>query len=288
MSRTVLVSFIGKGQRAQEGQPRSHTGYRITRYDFTSLGGALYESALFGLALLKHLRSLSEVQFYYGALDMTAQAKTPVLRIDFISDLVHATEAVATCQETGDYEPLAEFALQGRNEALRQIRRLIFEQRTNRPFGGTLNQAQQSTRQTQQLGNADPLRKSLIEFLDEEELSVVGEQKDRRAQLVAQADRAIQHRNYIVATALLLEAILSVARELSGKTEGNAKTLIDDLSRKLSAGDIKILHVFREVRNAIIHGETPGNSKAKAVFESDKDIQQLYQKVRDIYDRLTH
>jgi len=255
MARTVLVSFLGKGIRATEEQPRSHLGYRTARYDFTHLGGSVEESAMFGLALLRHLRTqnqkpnvwlvlgspqsswdalieavdiealdsqqmetlnallqqveeavkreeahpsskgggsltetllqewartltmhlyptqvrcsligwsynraeqellwkilneqtkeqdrlildithgfrhqpmltafvvmllnrlkrLSAVEFYYGALDMTPKAPshttqnapTPVLKIDFVNDLIQATEALATYQETGDYE----------------------------------------------------------------------------------------------------------------------------------------------------------------------------------------
>jgi hypothetical protein len=41
MARTVLVSFLGKGIRATEEQPRSHLGYRTARYDFTHLGGSV-------------------------------------------------------------------------------------------------------------------------------------------------------------------------------------------------------------------------------------------------------
>jgi hypothetical protein len=60
MARTVLVSFLGKGIRATEEQPRSHLGYRTARYDFTHLGGSFEESAMFGLALLRHLRAQNQ------------------------------------------------------------------------------------------------------------------------------------------------------------------------------------------------------------------------------------
>jgi cell division protein DivIC len=60
MARTVLVSFLGKGIRATEEQPRSHLGYRTAQYDFTHLGGSVEESAMFGLALLRHLRTQNQ------------------------------------------------------------------------------------------------------------------------------------------------------------------------------------------------------------------------------------
>jgi hypothetical protein len=60
MARTVLVSFLGKGKRATEEQPRSHLGYRTARYDFNHLGGSDEESAMFGLALLRHLRAQNQ------------------------------------------------------------------------------------------------------------------------------------------------------------------------------------------------------------------------------------
>ncbi|CUU08147.1 CRISPR-associated protein, TM1812 family [Armatimonadetes bacterium GBS] len=427
MSRTVLVSFIGKGQRANENQPRSHTGYRTTWYDFTPLGGEPCESALFGLALLKYLhsqgqhperwivlgspqsnwdalleaidsnkwheieslyqqvekavreeekqpsrhgsgfvtaellaewakalseylpstrvmchligwsydeaeqqrlweilysetqqgdhlildithgfrhqpaltafmvmllnrlRNLSGVQFYYGARDMTTQGKTPVLKIDFISDLVHATEAVATYQETGDYEPLAEFALQ--QEALEQTRRLIFEQRVNKPH---FNALQPAASAIQRLQEVDPLRRSLIPLV-QRELEVLRQQRDLHARLAIQADKAIKHRNYMVAVPLLWEAILSLACFLteSGEPENyqareNAEqSLIEQPNQYLTDEERSVLRSFREVRNAIVHGTRRSErTLVKSALEDDNGMRSLYDQARDIYERL--
>ncbi len=427
MRRTVLVSFIGKGQRAREGQSSSHTGYRTTQYDFTPFGGQRCESALFGLALLEHLRSqdqlpdcwivlgspqsnwgalleaidpkkwdeieslyrqvekavqeeekqpsqhgrgsltaellakwaealsehlsptrircyligwsydeaeqqrlweilysevqqkdrlildithgfrhqpaltafmvmllqrlrhLSEVQFYYGALEMRQQETTPVLKIDFIGDLARATEAVATYQETGDYEPLAEFALTG--EAFKQTHRLIFEQRVNKPH---LSALQPAASALQNLQEVDPLRHSLIPLI-QQELESLRQQRDLHARLATQANNAIKHKNYMVAVPLLWEAILSLACSLtqSGPPEDyqgreNAeRLLIEQSNQYLSDEERGVLRSFREVRNAIVHGTRRSERlQVKAALEDDERMQKLYDQARDIYERL--
>lgn len=427
MRRTVLVSFIGKGQRAREGQSSSHTGYRTTQYDFTPFGGQRCESALFGLALLEHLRSqeqlpncwivlgspqsnwdalveavdpkkwdeieslyqqvekavqeeenqpsphgrgsitaellaewadalskhlsptrvrcyligwsydeaeqqrlweilysevqqkdrlildithgfrhqpaltafmvmllqrlrhLSEVQFYYGALEMRQQETTPVLKIDFIGDLARATEAVATYQETGDYEPLAEFALTG--EALKQTRRLIFEQRVNKPHLSALRPAVSAL---QNLQEVDPLRRSLIPLI-QRELESLGQQHDLHARLATQADNAIKHKNYMVAVPLLWEAILSLACSLtqSGEPENYRarekaeQSLIEGNDQYLSDEERGVLRSFREVRNAIVHGtQRSERHLVKTALKNDEGMQKLCTQARDIYERL--
>jgi CRISPR-associated DxTHG motif protein len=243
----------------------------------------------FMVMLLNRLRNLSGVQFYYGARDMTTQGKTPVLKIDFISDLVHATEAVATYQETGDYEPLAEFALQ--QEALEQTRRLIFEQRVNKPH---FNALQPAASAIQRLQEVDPLRRSLIPLV-QRELEVLRQQRDLHARLAIQADKAIKHRNYMVAVPLLWEAILSLACFLteSGEPENyqareNAEqSLIEQPNQYLTDEERSVLRSFREVRNAIVHGTRRSErTLVKSALEDDNGMRSLYDQARDIYERL--
>ena len=439
MARTVLVSFLGKGIRATEEQPRSHLGYRTAQYDFTPLGGSVEESAVFGLALLRHLRAqnqkpsvwlvlgspqsswdalieavdiealdsqqmetlnalfqrveeavkreeahpsskgsdflteallqewartltmhlhptqvrcfligwsydraeqeqlwkilseqteeqdrlildithgfrhqpmltafivtllnrlkrLSAVEFYYGALDMTPKtpshttqnASTPVLKIDFVNDLIQATEALATYQETGDYEPLADFALQG--SARIQVRNLIFEQRVNKPH---LNALQPAITALESFQASDPLRASLVPLVRAELERLCNGSLHQR--LVRQADKAMEHDNYMVAIPLLWEAVLSLACQLTGSgspeeyrsREAAELQLVEQQNAYLTDEERGILRGLREVRNAIVHGTRHSERPiVKSALSSKEGMKQLFDQAREIYDRL--
>jgi cell division protein DivIC len=439
MARTVLVSFLGKGIRATEEQPRSHLGYRTARYDFTHLGGSDEESAMFGLALLRHLRTqnqkpnvwlvlgspqsswdalieavdiealdsqqmetlnalfqrveeavkqeethpsskgsdfltetllqewartltmhlhptqvrcfligwsydraeqeqlwkilseqteeqdrlildithgfrhqpmltafivtllnrlkrLSAVEFYYGALDMTPKtpshttqnASTPVLKIDFVNDLIQATEALATYQETGDYEPLANFALQG--NAKTQVRNLIFEQRVNKTH---LSALQPAITALKSFRASDSLRASLVPLILQEAESLREGALHQR--LVRQADKAMEHDNYMVAIPLLWEAVLSLACQLTGSgspeeyqsREKAESVLIEKPNHYLTDKERGDLLDLRDVRNAVVHGTRRSKRPiVKSALSSKERMKQLFDQAREIYDRL--
>ena len=63
---TTLISFIGRGRRAEEGQPSSNAGYEATRYAFPNQDTKQqdnpvceHSASLFTAALLDHLKTLS-------------------------------------------------------------------------------------------------------------------------------------------------------------------------------------------------------------------------------------
>jgi len=250
----------------------------------------------FTVMLLNRLKRLSAVEFYYGALDMTPKARshttqnalTPVLKIDFVNDLIQATEALATYQETGDYEPLVEFALQG--NAKTQVQNLIFEQRVNKPHFSALQPAITALKGFRA---SDSLRASLVPpILQEAESLCEGALHQR---LVRQADKAMEHDNYLVAVPLLWEAVLSLACQLTGSgspenyqnREKAESVLVEQSNRYLTDEERGILRDLREVRNAVVHG-TRRSERAlvKSALAGKDGMKKLYTQAREIYDRL--
>ena len=435
MPRTVLVSFLGKGARATGDQPRSHLGYRTALYDFTHLGGSVEETSLFGLALLRYLRSqnqvpnlwlilgspqsvwdalieaihseqwstlenlfqqvenavkkeeaapssrgsgnlndtllqqwgralsqflkptqvrcfsvgwsldraeqerlwqvlqtqsepndhlildithgfrhqpmltafmvmllnrlkpLSALEFYYGAHDMTPKTAgyssqlepTPVLKIDFVRNLVQATEALATYQETGNYEPLANFALQG--SAQTQVQNLIFEQRVNKPH---LSALQPTLTALESFKASDSLRASLAPLIRQEAESL--RERALHQRLVRQADKAMEHDNYLVAITLLWEAVLSLACQITKSglpeeyrsREKAESQLIEQSNDYLSDEERGNLRDLREVRNAIVHGTRRSTrAQVKSALSSEEGMQRFYKRAREVYEKLS-
>lgn len=261
----------------------------------------------FMVMLLNRLKQFSALEFYYGALDMTPRPErsaevqgqvpyqderetppTPVLKIDFVNDLVRATEVLATYQETGDYEPLADFALHG--EVRTQVQNLIFEQRVNKPHFSALQPAITALKSFRA---SDSLRASLVPpILQEAESLCEGALHQR---LVRQADKAMEHDNYLVAVPLLWEAMLSLACQLTGSgspenyqnREKAESVLVEQSNRYLTDEERGILRDLREVRNAVVHG-TRRSERAlvKSALASKDGMKKLYTQAREIYDRL--
>lgn len=261
----------------------------------------------FMVMLLNRLKQFSALEFYYGALDMTphltrpaevqGQAPyqgeretppTPVLRIDFVNDLVHATEVLATYQETGDYEPLADFALHG--EVQTQVQNLIFEQRVNKPRLSALEPALTALTRFEA---PDSLRASLVPLVQREVASL--REGSLYGRLVRQAVKAMEHDNYMVAIPLLWEAVLSLACQLTGNgspeeyrsREAAELRLVEQQNAYLTDHERGILRDLREVRNAIVHGTRRSERAAvKSALSSKEGMKQLFDQAREIYDRL--
>jgi uncharacterized protein YutE (UPF0331/DUF86 family) len=218
----------------------------------------------------------------------TQNASTPVLKIDFVNDLIQATEALATYQETGDYEPLVELALQG--NAKTQVRNLIFEQRVNKPH---LSALQPAITALKSFRASDSLRASLVPLILQEAESLRGTALHQR--LVRQADKAMEHDNYMVAIPLLWEAVLSLACQLTGSgspeeyqsREKAESVLIEKPNHYLTDKERGDLRDLREVRNAIVHGTRRSErAQVKSALSSKDGMKRLYKQAREIYDRL--
>lgn len=251
----------------------------------------------FMVMLLNRLKRFTAIEFYYGALEMTPKTErsssreepTPVLKVDFVNDLIQATETLATYQEMGDYEPLADFALQG--SARTQVQNLIFEQRVNKPH---LNALQPAITALESFQASDPLRASLVPLV-RAELERLRE-GSLHQRLVRQADRAMEHENYMVAIPLFWEALLSLACQLTGtgspeeyqSREKAESALIEKPNHYLTDKERGDLRDLREVRNAIVHGTRRSErAQVKSALSSKDGMKRLYKQAREIYDQLT-
>jgi uncharacterized protein YutE (UPF0331/DUF86 family) len=113
--------------------------------------------------------------------------------------------------------------------------------------------------------------------------------------LVRQADKAMEHDNYMVAIPLLWEAVLSLACQLTGSgspeeyqsREKAESVLIEKPNHYLTDKERGDLLDLREVRNAIVHGTRRSErAQVKSALSSKDGMKRLYKKAREIYDRL--
>ena len=113
--------------------------------------------------------------------------------------------------------------------------------------------------------------------------------------LVRQADKAMEHDNYMVAIPLLWEAVLSLACQLteSGSPENyqnreNAESvLVEQQNHYLTDEERGILRGLREVRNAVVHGTRRSERPiVKSALSSKEGMKQIFDQAREIYDRL--
>lgn len=91
--------------------------------------------ALVAARYLTHVRQVRIEELYYGALEMTANSETPVLRLGSLLRMLDWTEALAINERCGDYAVFADLLADDGMpaEQAAQLKQAAFYERTNNP-----------------------------------------------------------------------------------------------------------------------------------------------------------
>ena len=244
------------------------------------------------VVLLGMLKNLSGVELYYGALDMNKR----VLKLDLFPELLEYIQQVSVLQTSGDYEPLSDTLIE-ESQTRHRLREIAFLERVNHPIDYEDVQRLMETIDLS-ISSSNPLKSDLLNTL-QETLSkhLFSSDLDR---MVARADVAKDHRDYLVAYTLLYEAIITVAMQRFDSDwlqdalsydersyDERRSSAFDQLCKELANDDSKTLRAFRKVRNSIVHASpVSDNKQAEEALQSEQGVIDLYEEVRQIFGEL--
>jgi uncharacterized protein YutE (UPF0331/DUF86 family) len=213
-----------------------------------------------------------------------------VLKLDLFPELLEYIQHVSVLQTSGDYEPLSETLIE-ESQTRHQLREIAFLERVNHPVDYEDVQRLMETIDLS-ISSNNPLKHDLLNTLQETlRKHLTSSDLDR---MVARADFAKEHKDYLVAYTLLYEAIIAIAmqrpdsdlydEDFYDKRRSNA---FNQLCKKLGTDDSKTLRAFRKVRNSIVHANPVLDDKrAEEALQSEQGIIDLYDEVRQIFAKL--
>ncbi len=232
--------------------------------------------ATFSLMLLRQLRGVQKVDFYYGAFEMAEKDIAPVVRVPICQQLSDAAQAVATQTFTGDYRALGA-CLDLDEEFNARLNKVAYADELNNP------KRKEAERLLRELDGeegflTDALSPRLQSSLDWVAHSSLHQQYRRKAQ------RAYDCEQYFKAVAYLYEALLisQVAARHPDRMEDDAawrnheerenekKELKSTQTYRDKGFDYretgKAVGTFRQIeflRNSVLHGTT---TEARGVY----------------------
>ena len=225
------------------------------------------------VVLLGMLKNLSGVELYYGALDMDRR----VLKLDLFPELLRYIQHLSLLQTSGDYEPLGKALIE---ESLHdQLAQIAFVERTNRPINP--NRVHKFLAQAQRTLPAEhPLKSDLLDYMRTQMQKHL--QPSHLERLLARADEAAEHRDYVVAYTLLFET--TVAFAVHQKYPNPQEAMLDHQCRSHAFSELchrdttGVLKTLRNVRNTIVHASQPPDGATQKALESDEELQAFYKK----------
>ena len=225
------------------------------------------------VVLLGMLKNLSGVELYYGALEMGNR----VLKLDLFPELLEYIQHVSVLQTSGDYEPLGKALIE---ESLHdQLAQIAFMERTNRPINP--NRVHKFLAQAQRTLPAEhPLKSDLLDYMRTQMQKHL--QPSHLERLLARADEAAEHRDYVVAYTLLFETIVAFA--VYQKYPNPQEAMLDHQCRSHAFSELchrdttGVLKTLRNVRNTIVHASQPPDGATQKALESDEELQAFYKK----------
>ena len=225
------------------------------------------------VVLLGMLKNLSGVELYYGALDMDRR----VLKLDLFPELLEYIQHLSLLQTSGDYEPLGKALIE---ESLHdQLAQIAFMERTNRPINP--NRVHKFLAQAQRTLPAEhPLKSDLLDYMRTQMQKHL--QPSHLERLLARADEAAEHRDYVVAYTLLFETIVAFA--VYQKYPNPQEAMLDHQCRSHAFSELchrdttGVLKTLRNVRNTIVHASQPPDGATQKALESDEELQAFYKK----------
>ncbi len=215
----------------------------------------------FSVMLLRELRGIENVDFYYGALELTSGEISHVIHIPICEQLSKASQAIATHKLTGDFRSLGQCLKVSTNFDDR-LEKVAYADELNRPEEELAQQLLDEMPNAQNfLGDVlKPRLKQSLEW-------VAGKGLDRQYRQKAQA--AFDCGQYFKAIAYLYEAMLMAQMYFLNKER---KDYLDHGQREIARKDLKDRKTYQSLfptqiklaldtyyqieflRNAVLHG----------------------------------
>jgi CRISPR-associated Csx2 family protein len=239
----------------------------------------------FMLMLLRWLREIQSVELYYGAFEMKGNLPAcPVLKLDLCNELLEVTEAIATYQNTGNYQRLGELLNFGKpfNVDLREV---VFAGETNRQARNAAHRLQTALEEPEDI---DPISQVLIDHLSEPLQWLAGE--SLAARMGHKALFAFEHGQYFKAIALLWEAIRIAACDLykiPNIMEYTSRARAEEkLYDKRSADEQEVLRDVEGLRNSVLHGTHANRELVADALQSPSKFKRIFKAGYHLLDTL--
>ena len=222
--------------------------------------------ASFMVMFLRWLRNVKTVEIYSGVLDMNQQ----VVKLDLCSDLLKASEAVATYRATGNFGLIGK-SLELGAEFETNLEKLVFANEVNRADRLTPQKLKKTIGENAEKFSA--LQNSLNPILAES--LQWSEQGNFTKRMSHRAKHAFEHKQFFQAIALLWESLLIAGCHkfnIANPTNHNSRVEAENmLYEELDFEDGRILRKVECLRNAVMHGTSPSGHLAGDVTKALND-----------------
>ncbi len=231
--------------------------------------------ALVAARYLKYLKQVEVEDIYYGALEMTSNGETPVLRLGGMLKMLDWVDALAIHDHDGSYSQFAPLIDdEGITEPLRSAQ--FHEQvgqigEVRKPLRGVADRLKPGV-------PSDPLLALFAPQLEARIAWARGENYSTRQRLLAR--RYLQTNQYARAAEMGFEAYVShLVQQRGGSPEDyrqreearEAHTAMTAEQRK-SFPQWKAYEQLRDIRNAIAHGTRPKNPEARLALGTEASL----------------
>lgn len=269
-----------------EAIPEGEVDFDVT-HGFRHLSMVAFTSAF----MLRHVRGISVNSLWYGALDMTRDGITPVLKLDGLNQVHRWTLALAQYEASGDYGVFADLLEQDGfpSSAARQLREAAYFERINNisEAAGKLRKAMKCLEQSL-AGPAELFRPALLARF---QWARTGELDAHQRHL---AWEYLKRGDLPRAAVLAFEAVLTHHCFAVKLDCGNYKVR-EEAWRKLTGairrGDpvghvgafYRDLRKLQAIRNSIAHGLPAQNAEVQAFLENPgklaAELHRVFQRV---------
>ena len=233
--------------------------------------------ALVAARFLKTIKNIHVQHIYYGALDMSENDQTPVLKLDSLLQMLNWVDALTCFDKDGDYGQFADLLVQeglAENET-NLLRQAVFYERTTN-----------SSNARQKLSTV----RNHLETLDTPIYSLFKQQLLKRLHWISRSNRGLQEqqlakaylerKDYLRAVIFAMEGMISFAL-FNDRQDENSRDNRDEKANKL-AENISF-RKLRNLRNTLAHGN---RNKDKDALDALSDEKKMQQSLKDHFKQL--
>lgn len=235
------------------------------------------------VSMMRWTHGIRSVRFFSGVLEASRNGVAPVVELPICQQLAETTEAAATLELTGNYEPLAKQLQVDAGTAW-------FFESTNQIHAARAP----ATRLCKDLharleANGDPVKRVATQMLVRQFEWIDAERFTGR--FFELACKAIDHDDYFRAIILAYESILVLAvtrlvtpgDPLNYNHRGAAE---ERLPAKLSQEDRDFLRQLKAVRNACAHGSRSNTDEAQATLHDPSAFRNVLERAQRLFRKL--
>jgi CRISPR-associated Csx2 family protein len=221
--------------------------------------------------VLRSLKDVSISGIHYGALDLTAQDITPVMRLDGLLELDRWNQALAIYDESGDYGsfiPLLEKSGFSKN-ALDSLRDAAFYEQTNSVQKAYVKLRNFLALLRKEEAVCSPHSALFLPALKQRFLWVERDEQHQRQAAVAW--QALENDNLLRATLYGFEAFMTkLAEQESNGLESHdvRRRVKDDFEKSKPTDTWQAYQLLRGIRNHLAHSSSQSHSEVKKAVAS--------------------